>query len=257
MTRFPWKPGEYNKLLEWCNMNRLTVNIKKTKHMMYSCKKKSLSLSKCINDELENVHSYKYLGVEIDDLLTYNKFADVVWNKVNNRLYNFAKIRPYLSESLACQIYKQTIMPLFEYASFILDSATKKNCNKLDKLQERAVRLIYFHKTFENGKRVFMDINELMKKYNIDHLDVRRKKQLLSLMFNLSKDETKLSVADENVVVTRSSEKVKFITEFTSITRVQISPLYRGIMLWDKLPKDIQTLGSKIDFKRAINNLEI
>ena len=49
--------------------------------------------------------------MEIDDLICYDKFPDNTSNKVNNRLYNFAKIRPQLSESFACQIYKQTIMP--------------------------------------------------------------------------------------------------------------------------------------------------
>ena len=66
-----------------------------------------------------------------------------------------------------------------------------------------------------------------------------------------------VSVVDNNAVVTRRSEKVKFTSEFTSIARVQTSPLYRGIALWDKLPKNIQKLDLKIDFKRAIKNLEI
>ena len=120
----------YNQLLEWCNMNRLTVNRKKTKHMLFNHKKKYISPSCRINGEFENVHVYKYLGVDIDDLLCYDKFVDNTWNKVNNRLYNFAKIRPYLSESLACQIYKPTILPLFEYASFIMDSASRTQIKK-------------------------------------------------------------------------------------------------------------------------------
>ena len=59
-------------------------------------------------------------------MLSYDKFIDDTWNKVNSRLFNFAKIRPYPSELLGCQIYKQTIMPLFEYAGFIVDSASKQ-----------------------------------------------------------------------------------------------------------------------------------
>ena len=64
-------------------------------------------------------------------------------------------------------------------------------------------------------------------------------------------------IVDNYAVVTRSYEKVKFISEFTSIARVQTCPLYRSIALWDKLPKDIQKFDLKIDFKRAINNLEV
>ena len=68
--------------------------------------------------------------MEIDDLICYDKFPDNTSNKVNNRLYNFAKIRPQLSQSLACQIYKQTIMPLPEYASFIMNSAARTQIKK-------------------------------------------------------------------------------------------------------------------------------
>ena len=73
---------------------------KKTKHMLFDHKRKYTIPPFRINDELENVNVYKYLGVEIDTLLSYDKFIDNMWKKVNNRLFNFAKIRPYLSESL-------------------------------------------------------------------------------------------------------------------------------------------------------------
>ena len=48
-------------------------------------------------------------------------------------------------------IYKQTIMPLFEYASFIVNSALKFQCSKLNRLQERALRIIYYKKTQVRG----------------------------------------------------------------------------------------------------------
>ena len=65
----------YNELLDWCNMNRLTVNINKTKHMLFDLKKRSSLPTHCINGELENVCVYKYLGVEVDDLLSFEKIC--------------------------------------------------------------------------------------------------------------------------------------------------------------------------------------
>ena len=109
---------------------------------------------------------------------------------------------------------------------------------------------IVFEK-YDNGRRLYIDIDALMQKYNIEHLDVRRKKLLLNLMFTKSKDATSLSVPS-NARITRSHYKVKFVSDFTMKTRVQTSPLYRGIGIWDKLPKEIQKLDSKIEFKRAV-----
>ena len=61
---------------------------------------------------------------------------------------------------------------------------------------------------------------------------------------------------DENsAVVTRGLEKIKLSSDFTVITRVQNSPLYRGISLRDKLPKETQKLRAKKDFKHALKGL--
>ena len=56
---------------------------------------------------------------------------------------------------------------------------------------------------------------------------------------------------------TRSSGKVKFVSEFISIARVKNSFLFRVIALWNKLPKDIaynELINPQFDFKRAIKD---
>ena len=53
----------------------------------------------------------------------------------------------------------------------------------------------------------------------------------------------------------RSKNKVKFKYAFTDKTKVQKSPLYRGIFLWDQLSFDIQNLNNIKFFKRNIPSL--
>ena len=50
-------------------------------------------------------------------------------------------------------------------------------------------------------------------------------------------------------VLMACSDEVTFITKFTLITRMNKSSLNRGIVLFDKLPKDTQKLVSKYEFK--------
>ena len=75
-------------------------------------------------------------------------------------------------------------------------------------------------------------------------------------MFGISKDMSYVSQPREGSIVTRGSKKVKLISDLTNITRVQNSPLYRGITIWDKLPEDIR-LDSKFRFRCAIKNLKL
>ena len=213
----------YTKLCVWYDMNRLTINVHKTKHMFINYKKRALQNQSCIGGKLENVHTYKYLGVDIDDQLSFGKFIDSMWSKVQYGFYNFSKICPLLSESLACRIYKQTIMPLFEYASFIVDSATKEQCKKLDRLHEKALHLIYYKKEYEQGKRIYVNMGDLYSKYNLEPLIVRRKQQLLCIVYEYSKIPTMLKEDNPEKRVTRN-----FDLEFTNLTRVLKSPLYGG-----------------------------
>ena len=50
----------------------------------------------------------------------------------------------------------------------------------------------------------------------------------------------------------RSSENIKMQHKFTRLSKVQKSPYYRGLSLWDKLPKELQQVESKKEFKDRI-----
>ena len=61
---------DLDNLQVWCHKNKLTVNVKKTKSMIFGTTKKIGSLSnldlKMQNMSLSQVTSYKYLGVVLD-----------------------------------------------------------------------------------------------------------------------------------------------------------------------------------------------
>ena len=60
-------------LSQWCNYNKLSLNISKTKYINFSPFQSSLNPSLLLNNtEIEQVTSYKYLGLPIDEKLKYN-----------------------------------------------------------------------------------------------------------------------------------------------------------------------------------------
>ena len=52
------------------------------------------------------------------------------------------RLRYYLNESLLVQIYQSIILPNFDYADIVWNSASKSNLEQLQKLQNRAGRII-------------------------------------------------------------------------------------------------------------------
>ena len=74
---------------------------------------------------LSRVCNYQYLGVDLDSMLSYDKFLDSVVNKTTQKLHVFRKIRRFISIDTAIVVYKQMILPLLEYCNFLLNSGKK------------------------------------------------------------------------------------------------------------------------------------
>ena len=243
-----------DQLQNWCNINKLTINIGKTKHMFVPRKKEHeiQAMSKNVkvkNENLHNVKSYRYLGVDLDFTLSFEAMVDNMYNKANRKLYTLKVVRPYISNSVANLIYKSCVRPIMEYADFLIDSCTKAKTDKLDRIQKRAVRIIdrCHHKesTYE----------DLLLLYGLDELVARRKKHHLSLMYRQSKDMSNLETYRPDVVL-RNSNKIKFKIKNTKLTMVQNSPFYRGVTLWDRLPEEVQKATTKVKFKQGLNLAE-
>ena len=71
------------------------------------------------NVQIETVKSYNYLGVKFDPELSMNQHLSEVHNRVQRKLFHLRKIRKFLNEFAAFQVYKQTILPILDYCGFI------------------------------------------------------------------------------------------------------------------------------------------
>ena len=75
---------ELNSTMNWLRNNKLTLNTKKTKTMCLSKSKKTNSnLLQMQNQKIDEVKSFRYLGIHIDDKLTFDEHIKVVEMKLN------------------------------------------------------------------------------------------------------------------------------------------------------------------------------
>ena len=131
--------GMFNRIIAWCNLNRLTVNKEKTKHLCISYKKHLLNIQ-IHKDQtfLGNVDSYEYLGFNIDRHLTMSTYVDNMIKKVSYKIHTLNVIRRYITDSTSSLIYKVMILPHFEYVDFVIDSASKGKTDRLERLHKHA-----------------------------------------------------------------------------------------------------------------------
>ena len=244
-----------DKVCDWCSKNRLSLNIKKTKHMFLESNKEYSShrmnpVNVYVDGEiLDNVHSYNYLGVVVDDMLSFADFVEQKYNKVNMRLYQLKRLRPYITKDIACTIYKQTVVQLIDYADFMIESVNQAASNKLIKLQEKAVKYI------DNNTNATLKHDELCMKYNIQALRLGWREHILSLMYRLSKKKHKLNVIRPKINL-RSTAKVKFLKKRKRTYEIYLkSPMCRCSKLWEMLAFDVQRATTKVKFKTLIKGM--
>ena len=77
--------------------------------------------------------------------MSLTSFLSDTKKTVINRLFNLRKLRPYITEKSAVPvaIYKQTILPVFDYAGFMLISCNKSDRKDLQVIQNDALRTCY------------------------------------------------------------------------------------------------------------------
>ena len=90
-------------------------------------------------------------------------------------------MRKFITSHIAVTLYKQAILPLFDYADFVIDSSSNYYVKKLNRLHEKAVRLIDCNIHRKD------DINVLENVYMLDPPQWRRKEHHCMIMYRLSK----------------------------------------------------------------------
>ena len=120
-------------------------------------------------------------------------------------------------------MYKQTILPFVEYVSFLLYLNRKHDIDKLQKLQNKALRMCY---DIHNPRLI--SVSTLHDRCDMRPLLERRERLLLCVMFDLRTDKDLLSVS---IVNTRLADKIVFKTDMVQYDIYKRSPHYVGSQL--------------------------
>ena len=77
--------NELENITLWLKRNKLSLNVQKTKLMIFHRKQKQINESNILIDGIviERVESFNFLGLIIDEGLSWKKHTDVVKNKIS------------------------------------------------------------------------------------------------------------------------------------------------------------------------------
>ena len=133
-------------LHNWCTENSMTVNTSKSACQSFSLCHRPLQPSIIYNNnQLENVNKFQYLGVLLDCRMSWKEHIDTVVEKTQKRLSvlkRLAGCKWGCATSTLNTTYKMYIKPVMTYCCGLLITASHQNTNKLERVQNHALRLI-------------------------------------------------------------------------------------------------------------------
>ena len=91
---------------------------------------------------LERVAKFNYLGVVLDENLSWTGHVKYVSSKISRRLGLLSRIRSCLTLEASKQVYTSLLQPLFDYADVAWVEISEGCCKELQRLLNCAVRIM-------------------------------------------------------------------------------------------------------------------
>jgi hypothetical protein len=88
-----------SETLKWCQVNLLTLNLKKTHFLQFQTKNQNVPKIQlaAFNTIINNVNSTKFLGITIDRSISWKEQVSELTSKLNKACYAIRAIKPLLS----------------------------------------------------------------------------------------------------------------------------------------------------------------
>ena len=143
---------ELNNVSDWLRANKLSLNVSKSRLMDFSKKQnpKSLLSAKIENQEIELANCAKYLGILIDNKMSYKNQISAVSKKINNRNSILYKLRHFIPDKDIKNVYYAHIHSHINYGIGAWGGATKSNFTKIIRKQKKISKHCFFQRQNKN-----------------------------------------------------------------------------------------------------------
>ena len=112
-------------------------------------------------NKIEQISHTKFLGVYIDEHLTWDEHIKQISSKVSKSIGILWKLKPFLTSKLLLVVYNTLVLPYLSYCNLIWSSACDTRIGKLFVLQKRAVRIIDKAEYLAHTEPIFKKLNLL------------------------------------------------------------------------------------------------
>ncbi len=151
--------ADLDSIFEWLKSNKLTLNVKKTCQLNIrlanSASNPNPNLLLLNNQVVETTMSCKYLGVYLDNRLSFKIHIEYVKHKLAKQCGILAKLRHYVPKNVLLRYYSSNIKPIIQYGLLAYGCASYRTLEPILIMQKKIVRVILFSKIRESVVEYF------------------------------------------------------------------------------------------------------
>ena len=205
------------------------------------------------NIPLKRVHYSKFLGIIIDEDLTWKPHINNVCTIVSRNIGIINKLKLCFPKTTLLTLYYALIYPYLNYGILAWGNACKTLLDRILLLQKKALRIIS-NTDFRAHTDVLFSSNKLLKIHDIYSL------QLGAFMFSLNNDELPLIF---NSMFIKNKQYHSYPTRLSGSfhlpkTRTLFANhifTFTGPKFWNSLPPSLTQIKSSHTFRRRLKKL--
>ncbi|RVE51386.1 hypothetical protein evm_003941 [Chilo suppressalis] len=221
----------------------LILNFEKTKLMQfrpYQRSEISLTISRQ-GRQIEEVRSFKLLGITMDSTLSWKQHVETVVKKLNSFTYGLRELRKSTNEECALAAYHSHAAAWIRYGIILWGNST--DVHAISILQKRCLRIITFTASRDSCRMLFGRLNIL----TVTCVYIF---ELCRFVRTHSKYFCRIGDMSKRYVSRRGND---LVLPTPNLTVFQNSAYYMAIKVYNHLPNSLKTLQGK-KFEPALKN---
>lgn len=238
-------------LKKWFDVNHLTLNHDKTKYMVFENRRPIVDVFEANpitynSFVIERVTKYTYLGLVIDSKLRWINHVDKIKKTIVPYIFAINRIRHVLPRKSLLLLYFAYIQSRLIYLNPVWSGCVKYKVAELEILQKRVLKYII-------KAPVRFPTEQLFKEFDSLHFLIDR--EILILIHKIITNQIKHNFEltknqDQHVYNTR--RRSHFVIDHFRTGSANNNILYRGLPLYNNLPREIKCITDAKAFRNKI-----
>jgi hypothetical protein len=216
---------ELSKVSDWLAANKLSLNVGKSNFLhFHHGNTKHLINIKIDNTPVEEKESTKYLGVILDNKLSWKAHIQITKTKLSKVIGMIAKTRYFVTNTVLLNLYYSFFQSHINYNLLNWSSAKTTHLHPIALSLKKVIRIMTFKNQYEHTQPLFKELNILPFDLQIKH------KQAI-FMWKLSKNLIHPPLS--NLFTRNEHNPLKYNLPRTQNDYCRRAVTYSGIKIWN------------------------